>query len=114
MKEEIDDFYKEILEEENKIFVENILLLGEIGQIKSEEYLSAVTDCLKESEAHGKLSFVDISTINPKHKQEEDWDEFDHIYVDQQINGGYIGDEYAGYIWIPITEKKYLKSYYSM
>ena len=95
-------------EEKNKAYLE------QIEQIRSKEYREAVELCLEEAEASGELSFIDIICLNPKHRQEEDWDYFDHVYVDQQTNGGYTGDSFAGYIWIPITKKLYLKSYYSI
>lgn len=34
-------------------------------------------------------------------------------YCDQFVNGGYSGDEYQGYMYYPLPNKKYMKVYYS-
>lgn len=110
----MDDHYDQLIEEENKTLNMNIKLLDQVEQIQSKDYREDVEACLNEAETQGIFSFVDVSMLNPKHRQEEDWLSFDHIYVDQQIDGGYTGDEFGGYIFVPITKKLYLCSYYSM
>lgn len=100
------EYMKKELEQRNEI-------LKHIEELTSSKYRKTVNDCLEESESTGNLKLVDISTIIGDY-QEEDWTEFDHVYVNQTIDGGYTGDEFAGYIYIPITKKLYLKSYYSM
>lgn len=47
---------------------------------------------------------------------EETPDEYKFItyeYVDQQVNGGYSGDDYAGYIYYPLPDGKFMKVYYN-
>ena len=47
---------------------------------------------------------------------EETPDEYKFItyeYVDQQVNGGYSGDDYAGYIYYPLPNGKFMKVYYN-
>lgn len=38
----------------------------------------------------------------------------DHEYVNQTINGGYSGDEYAGFTYVPISDGLYLHFSYWM
>lgn len=97
--------------EEESIFKHNSRIFKSIEKTLGKNYLEAVKDCLKESEAHGKLELVRSPEIE---KQEEDWDEFDHILVDQYVNGGYLGDDFAGDIYIPLRGDLYLKSFYQM
>lgn len=116
---ENEEIMKEMIEAEIKrereIANKNNVLLSEIEKDLGVKYVEAINECLNESEAHGKLEIVKKSMIH-KHinRQEEDWDEFDHIYVDQYVDGGFTGDEFAGYIYIPLKKGKYLKSHYSM
>lgn len=77
-----------------------------------KKYLLAVKDCLTECEADFNLSLVKKPIYVDQ--QEEDWEEFNHIFVDQYENGGFSGDDFAGYIYIPLKENLYLKSHYSM
>ena len=77
-----------------------------------KKYLSGVKECLQDCEAEGKLELVNRPNLEPQH--EEEWVEFDHVFVDQYENGGMEGDSFAGYIYIPLKENLYLKSHYSM
>ena len=82
-------------------------ILNQLG----EEYLKDVMGCLDDSEAYDKFQLVRNPDVK---RQKEGWDSFDHILVDQYCNGGYAGDDFAGYIYIPLKEGLYLKSHYSM
>lgn len=113
--EEMKKIMDEYLEEENRRIEEesyhNDRVLQDLKEKLGEGYVSEILECLEDSEAHGKLEIVDKPDIKP---QEEDWGHFDHVLVDQYENGGYSGDDFAGYIYIPINDGKYLKSHYSM
>lgn len=78
-------------------------VLNHIEDLKSREYREAVEECLDETESTGNLTLIDISIVKGQ-RQEEEWVEFDHVYVNQTIDGGMVGDEFAGYIYIPITK----------
>jgi len=45
--------------------------------------------------------------------QEEDEYAFKRLYVDQYCNGGYTGDDFAGWVCIPLNAGKFLKFRYS-
>jgi hypothetical protein len=112
-KKALDHHHEEMIREENRIFEKRKLILDHIEDIVGKQYRQDVEACLDECESCGEFMLIDKTCIKGSY-QEEDWNSFDHIYVDQTTNGGYSGDEYAGHIYIPITKKLYLKSYYSM
>jgi len=39
---------------------------------------------------------------------------FRWVYLDQYSNGGYCGDDFAGWVWIPLPGAKFLKFHYAM
>jgi len=108
---EMDEIYKEMAKEENAIYEKNKSVLKELRKTLGGKYVNDIKACLEECEANGEIEIVDDPGIKP---QEEDWRSFDHILVDQYCNGGHVGDDFAGYVYIPIGENKYLKSHYSM
>lgn len=112
-KKEMDFFYEEMRKKEEKTSKKRTTTLNHIQDIMGVDYRNAVEDCLNECESCNEFKLVDKSCIKGNY-QKEDWGYFDHIFVNQTTDGGYTGDEFAGYIYIPITKKLYLKSYYSM
>jgi len=113
--EQNERFMLEMAAEENKRFADekkhNDEILDELRSTLGETYVQRIIECLKEAEADGKLEIVEKPKIE---KQFENWDEFDHVLVDQYVNGGMSGDDYAGNIYVPIGGGEYLKSHYSM
>ena len=99
-----------MIAEEKVIDDQNIVIIKELRKELGQKYINDIKACLVDSEAHGKLEIVDNPGIDP---QMEDWRSFDHILVDQYCNGGYVGDDFAGWVYIPVGNK-YLKSHYSM
>ena len=107
----LDEFYEEEVRRARKEAESNNKILDRIREKLGKEYVEDILECLKESEANGELEVVP----NPKiKKQHEDWGSFDHILVDQYVNGGYLGDDFAGWVYIPINDGLYLKSHYNM
>ena len=58
----------------------------------------------------------EITSVTPdkENKQEGEGDFIKEIWVDQYCNGGYGGDDFAGWIHIKINKTEYLKFHYSM
>jgi len=110
-KEHHDEFCRVMKEYDDNIANKNNKVFEEIKKLVSDKYLKDVKDCLYQSECEGIYELVEKPNIEP---QEEDWDSFDHILVDQYRNGGYVGDDFAGYIYIPVKDNTYLKAHYSM
>lgn len=112
---EMKAFHEKMLADEKayyeKLAIVNNRIFRAIKNQLGEEYYEAVKDCLEECEYNGILELTKKPSWKPQY---EDWDAFDHIYVDQYIDGGMTGDEFAGYIYIPLKENLYLKSHYNM
>lgn len=107
----MNDYANMCMEEAKEISSHNNRVWKAIEKVLGDEYLKDVLECLEESEANGKIELV----RNPgENRQEEDWGSFEHILVDQYCNGGYVGDDFAGYVFIPLRKDLYLKSHYSM
>ena len=106
-----DEYTEEMKTFQRSIDDHNKVILQHLRKELGGKYVNDIRSCLEDSEAGGKLTIVDNPGINP---QMEDWRSFDHIQVDQYLNGGMEGDSFAGYVYIPLTDNKYLKSHYSM
>lgn len=105
-----DDYMVEMIAHDKAIIDYNKIVFKDLRKQLGQKYINDIDECLRECEAHGKLEIVDRPDIKP---QMEDWRSFDHILIDQYENGGYDGDSFAGWVYIPIG-KKYLKSHYAM
>lgn len=123
---ELDDFFEKMTPEEIKISNEfseymkkqheeeikkNNVIFNDIKEKLGDDYLEDVKECLRESYNWYNLKIVDKPTGQ---SQDDGYKSFNHIYVNQTTNGGYTGDEFAGTIYIPIYDGKYLESEYSM
>jgi len=115
MEKDWDKEFENAMLEQKAFYAEvgrkNTRTLNAIKNQLGEKYHQAVFDCIMECEGYG---IYELTKIPGGHKQMEDWDEFDHIYVDQWRNGGMSGDDFAGDIWIPLKKDLYLKVRYEM
>ena len=113
-QEEMDRALKQYLDEEQNRHAHeaqaNTAILDAIEITLGKKYRDAVFECIMDSEGFGMYMPVETPKGN---RQEEDWGEFDHIYVDQWQNGGMVGDDFAGDIYIPL-QATYLKISYQM
>ena len=109
-QEIFDEYMEEMIAIQKAINDHNKLILDDLQKELGEKYIKDIKDCLEDNEANGKLTIVDHPDIKP---QTDEWGSFDHILVDQYMNGGMDGDDFAGYVYIPIGGK-YLKSHYAM
>ncbi|AGO48310.1 hypothetical protein Phi17:1_gp34 [Cellulophaga phage phi17:1] len=82
--------------------------------VVSETY----NDILEYIKYYGFTSQFSITEKKPKDVYIEDVsDDFDYlknVWVDQYCDGVYFGDDFAGWVFIKITDIKYLKFHYSM
>jgi hypothetical protein len=97
---------QQALKEKHLKFVKDYVVDGTYNDI-----LEYIKDC-------DSTSKFEITEEKPKDEDIEDLsDDFDYlktVWVDQYCNGGYIGDDFAGWVFIKITDIKYLKFHYSM
>lgn len=113
---EMGKIMDELIEIENDIFRKDQRLMKSIESIKGYSFYNALCELIKELDQTSEYSIVD----NPKgNYQKEYWHkEIQGIWVDQWCNGGYAGDDFAGYVYVKIKRKnkrdRYLKIPYLM
>lgn len=92
--------------------INNQRILKAIKAVKGQEYHDYLVEMLEENEQQGEMEI----THHPegKYQDENDYGPIKGCWVDQHINGGYTGDEYAGYVYVELKPGKYLKYYYAM
>lgn len=77
-----------------------------VGVRKLKHIKGFIADCDYTSE-------FEIVDSHGGHRQDEKGTAFRYIYLDQYSNGGMSGDDYAGWVWIPLPQGKYLKFHYA-
>ena len=82
------------------------------AQVIAELY-NDIIEYIKDSDFTDRFEITKVKP-NDECKQSEDLDHLKEVWVDQYNNGGYFGDDFAGWVFIKITDTKYLKFHYSM
>jgi hypothetical protein len=78
-----------------------------VGHRKLEHIKEYIEDCEYTSE-------FEVTESHEGVKEDCDGYAFRYVYLDQYCNGGWAGDEYAGWVWVPLPKGKFLKFHYSM
>ncbi len=89
----------------------NARIMNAIEKTLGKQYRQDVFDCIMECEGYGLYELVEKPNWD---KQDEDWGSFDHIFVDQWMNGGMSGDDFEGDVYVPLKPDTYLKVRYQM
>lgn len=102
-KSDMDKAMQEFIEIENEIHKKDQRLLNAIKSVKGDSYYDALCDLMQETECTSEFSIVD----KPKGDyQKEYWhNEIQGVWVDQWCNGGYVGDDFQGDIYVKIKRK---------
>jgi hypothetical protein len=82
------------------------------AQVRDELY-NDIIEYIKDSDFTDRFEITKVKP-NDKCKQLEDFDYLKEVWVDQYSNGGYMGDDFAGWVNLKISKKEYLKFHYSM
>lgn len=111
---EMEDAWKEIAEEEERYY-ENVNRVNDrikksIESLHGKEFLKELCDFAEESEVLGIWEIVNKTTGS---YQEEDLPLIKGVWVDQWCNGGFVGDDFQGYIYVELKKDKYLKMQYA-
>ena len=124
MDDELNFLFDDINKTNKEIIALNKAILNNVEELTFKEYRKDVEECLnllnEESISYGfglmeKLSLVKANEVERLEKQDEDLFELiPYVKVDQYCNGGYTGDEFSGWYYIPITKDLYLKTHYNM
>jgi len=99
--------------EQEAIVDRNEQLLRQMVGTYTGAYVADIRRCLSEAEAPSSWAPLEIVDKPTGQSQDEDWGSFKHVFVDQYQDGGMEGDSFAGYIYIPLPDGKYLKAHYS-
>lgn len=115
-KADMDRAMKEWIEHDNLIRFKDERVLKAIKQVKGESFYNALGELIDDLEYTFDYSFVDKPKGN---YQKEYWHkEIQGVWVDQWCNGGYVGDDFQGDVYVRIRRKdkkdRYLKIPYSM
>lgn len=98
-----------MIEKEKETFLKNSRVIEEAMKDMNEEERLALEDYLEET-----INDNFQITSKPVTNEKESFTEYPFdIYVNQTVNGGYIGDEYSGQISIFLKEDKFLTYDYS-
>lgn len=101
--------------EEMEMIKKDLAILQSVYDSLSNEEIQFIKDEIDECcSAWGFEIVKDKPSFAPDYTKEDDDCLFD-LYINQTVNGGYTGDEFAGDIYIElIPNKKYLKWSYCM
>lgn len=99
--------------EEKKIHEGNMKVLTIVESKVSKGLWGDINAFLIESD---NTSSYKITTTSPEdiNRQDEDYDYLKEVWVDQYCNGGYVGDDFAGWTWIKLNSNEWFNFHYSM
>ena len=114
MQQEMDAYYAKLEEERKEFNRVAIRIFKAIKSVKGKKYLKNLLEYMEESEWNDvTLVRKDLESI-----PEKDWQQerglIGKVIVNQYVNGGYSGDEYSGYVWVPLKGNLFLKFHYDM
>lgn len=83
--------------------------LAYVATIVGMRKLKHINDFISGCDYTTEFEIVDS---HEGHRQDEPGTAFRYIYLDQYSNGGMSGDDFSGWVWIPLPKGKYLKFHY--
>lgn len=104
---------QEYAKEMDRIHLEESKILDKLKEKVSENLFNDIGQYLEDCDSTGQYEFTSIPP-DDRNKQDEHYDHIKFSWVDQYCNGGYVGDDFAGWGWIQISEKEWFKFHYSM
>lgn len=105
----MQDYYDELA----KIHQEEVKVLDNLKNIITNDFYDDVMDYLDFCDCTSQYEITN-EIPNDKCKQKEDYDNIPFAWVDQYCNGGYVGDDFAGWVWIKLNDEQFFKFHYSM
>ena len=111
---QMEEAWKEIAIEEEKYNTEvrrmNDRITKVIEAIRGKEFVKDILDCAEEIEVHGPWQIVRKTKGS---YQKEEYNVIKGMWVDQWCNGGYVGDDFQGDVYIEIKKDRFLKMGYA-
>lgn len=100
---------EELKEAEKKVTRNNDRILKAIASVLGKQFLTDVKYYLD----HTYWNYLElVKEPAGKFQEDDEWGSFNGVWIDEHSNGGYWGDEYAGYLYIKLKENLYMKAYY--
>jgi hypothetical protein len=91
----------------------DIAVLARIESLVSTAAFNMICDDMAQSNSTYGFEIVDKTDVKGVTQDDVQF-EFGERLVNQTLNGGWSGDEYAGEVYIPISQDKYFKYCYYM
>jgi hypothetical protein len=112
-KKQWDDAYAPLIAHDKEQKDKKIKCLNHVKTQVTKELYKDIIDYVKDCGFTD--GFIVTSKIpNDECHQTEDCEYLKEAWVDQYCNGGYNGDDFAGFVSIKINKNEYLKFHYSM
>jgi hypothetical protein len=108
-----EDAYAPLLEHDRKENEKRFKCLEYVKSKVEKPLYDEILEYIKECEFTDQFE-ISKNTPDIKTKQSEDFEYLKEVFVDQYCNGGYVGDDFAGWVNIKIDKDEYLKFHYSM
>lgn len=105
--------YAPIIERDKKEDEKRLKCLEIVESNVTTELYAEILEYIKECDFTDSFEITE-EIPNEETKQKEDGDLLNEVWVDQYCNGGYVGDDFAGWVHIKINKTEYLKYHYSM
>ena len=81
-----------------------------LSRFKTKRFIKQIRELMED----GVHSLCFVRTTERGKKQKSDYSAIKWEWVDQYTNGGYLGDEYAGYIYVQVKPDRFLRMQYEM
>ena len=115
MNKSMEDAWEHIMIEEQKYEEEvkrvNDRILAAMESLRGKYFVKDILDYAENIEVHGAWEIV--RQTKGEFQKEEEFEFMKGAWVDQWCNGGYLGDEFSGDVYIEIKKDRYLKMGYA-
>lgn len=109
----MNDIYDILLEYDKIEYDKKDKCLKYVKSKVTNHLYNDILEYIKECEYTDQFEITE-NIPDIKTKQSENYKYLKYVFVDQYCNGGYTGDEFAGWIHIKIDKNEYLKFHYTM
>lgn len=98
------DHYKKMDEQRREVMAKVALLVSPRKLASIEQFIKEPGDVVCDFE---------LTDTHGGERQDEPGTAFRYVFIDQRCGGCPSGDDYYGWIWIPLPQGKYLKYHYA-
>lgn len=103
--EAMADHYKKLDDQRREVLAQVALLVSPRKLASIEKFIDYCNDSI--------VCDFELTETHGGERQDEPGTAFRYVYIDQRSGGCPAGDDYYGWIWIPLPKGKYLKYHYA-